>query len=73
MAPPVHKWNVTERLELMAELDAAFFLLYGIGRDDAPYILGTFRGLDQEDESGAAISRIDDGILDACDRLTGGK
>ena len=30
----------------MAELDAAFFLLYGIDRDDAEYILGTFSGGD---------------------------
>ena len=40
--PPVHKWNPGERAELMAELDAAFFLLYGIDRDDAEYILSTF-------------------------------
>jgi hypothetical protein len=26
----------------MAELDAAYFLLYGIDRDDAQYILSTF-------------------------------
>ena len=49
--PPVHKWNPAERAELMAELDAAFFLLYGIGRDDVEYILGTFTGLRAADES----------------------
>ena len=42
--PPVHKWNPRERAELIDELDAAFFLLYGIDRDDADYILGTFSG-----------------------------
>ncbi len=31
--PPVHKWNPRERAELMDELDAAFFLLYGIDRE----------------------------------------
>ena len=29
----------------MAELDAAFFLLYGIERDDVIYMLSTFQGL----------------------------
>jgi hypothetical protein len=29
----------------MAELDAAFFHLYGIARDDAEYILSTFKGI----------------------------
>jgi hypothetical protein len=37
--PPVHKWNPSERTRLTAELDAAFFLLYGVKRDDAEYIL----------------------------------
>jgi len=40
----VHKWREDERRELMAELDAAYFLLYGIDRDDAQYILSTFSG-----------------------------
>jgi len=42
--PPVHKWRDDERAELMAELDAAYFLLYGMGRDDVEYILSTFTG-----------------------------
>jgi hypothetical protein len=29
----------------MAELDAAYFHLYGIGRDDAEYVLSTFKGI----------------------------
>jgi hypothetical protein len=44
MDPPVHKWNEGERAELMAELDAAYFLLYGIEREDVEYILSTFAG-----------------------------
>lgn len=43
--PPVHRWNPRQCAELMAELDAAFFLLYGIGRDDVEYVLSTFQGL----------------------------
>lgn len=30
---------------LLAELDATFFHLYGINRDDAEYILSTFKGI----------------------------
>jgi hypothetical protein len=69
MDGPVHRWSATERRDLKAELDAAFFLLYGTGRDDAEYILGTFRGLEQEDESGEALFHTGGGILDAYDRL----
>jgi hypothetical protein len=46
--PTVHKWNNAERLDLMAELDAAYFLLYGIERNDVEYILTTFAGLRDE-------------------------
>ena len=38
----VHIWKETERAEIRAELDAAYFYLYGIKRDDAEYILSTF-------------------------------
>jgi N-6 DNA Methylase len=46
--PTVHKWDNAERLDLMAELDAAYFLLYGIERKDVEYILTTFAGLRDE-------------------------
>ena len=32
----------------MAELDAAYFLLYGIERTDVEYVLSTFAGLRNE-------------------------
>lgn len=41
----LNKWDEAERAELMAELDAAYFHLYGISRDDAEYILSTFKGI----------------------------
>ncbi|MEX2172210.1 MAG: DNA methyltransferase [Pirellulales bacterium] len=41
----LNKWDEAERAELMAELDAAYFHLYGLGRDDTEYILGTFKGI----------------------------
>ena len=40
-------------------------------RDDAKYILSTFRGLEQNDESGDLLFRTDGSILDAYDRLRG--
>jgi len=46
--PTVHKWDLAERLDLMAELDAAFFLLYAIERNNVEYILSTFQGLQKE-------------------------
>ena len=35
-------WDMEERRSIKAELDAAFFHLYGIGRDDVDYIMETF-------------------------------
>ena len=40
-----NKWDESERAELMAELDAAYFHLYGIARDDVQYILSKFKGI----------------------------
>jgi hypothetical protein len=39
--PPFH-WNPERRTILRAELDAAFFHLYGLDRSDTEYILDTF-------------------------------
>jgi hypothetical protein len=44
----LNKWDEAERATLMAELDAAYFHLYGISRDDAEYILSTFKGIHEE-------------------------
>jgi len=41
----VHRWDPAERATLRAELDAAYFHLYRIGRADVEYILSTFQGL----------------------------
>ena len=42
--PPIHKWKPDERAELLAELDAAFFILYGLTREEVEYVLSTFVG-----------------------------
>jgi hypothetical protein len=49
--PGVWKWKEDERAKLRAELDAAYFHLYGLSRDDVSYILGTFQGIKKEDDS----------------------
>ncbi len=40
--PPPFRWDEERRFLLRCELDAAYFHLYGIGRDDVAYILETF-------------------------------
>jgi hypothetical protein len=61
--PPVHKWDPAERLDLQAQLDAAFFLLYGIKRPDVEYILSTFSGIRKESKTLLDDSSISDRIL----------
>ena len=48
--PGVWKWKDEERALLRAELDAAYFHLYQLSREDVEYILGTFQGIAREDE-----------------------
>jgi len=67
--PPIHKWNPPERLDLQAQLDAAYFLLYGIQRDDLEYILSTFTGAQKESETMFGPSSIFDRILNHYDNL----
>jgi len=72
----VHIWKEPERAEIRAELDAAYFCLYGIKRDDAEYILSTFSntGLVPEEGRGPQQFLWSPGsmgqmVLDAMDRL----
>lgn len=44
------KWDEEERRHLRARLDALFFLLYDIDKDDAAYIMGTFPIVKADDE-----------------------
>jgi hypothetical protein len=49
MKPPVHKWKPEERDSLLAELDAAYFILYGVDREDMIYMLTAFQGMRAKD------------------------
>lgn len=44
-------WDEVERTHLRARLDALYFILYGISRDDADYILNTFPTVKRDDEN----------------------
>ena len=72
----VHIWRDADRAEIRAELDAAYFHLYGINREDAEYIFSTFTntGLIPEDERGPEGSPWSPGsagdmVLEAFDRF----
>jgi hypothetical protein len=49
-AGPPFRWEPNRRFLLRAEVDAAFFHLYGISHDDADYILETFPIVKKNDE-----------------------
>ena len=75
----VHVWKESERAEIRAELDAAFFHLYEVKRDDAEYMLSTFTntGFVAEDQRSAQQELWNRGstgqlIMDAFDRLARG-
>lgn len=62
------KWDSSRRMKIRAELDAAFFHLYGIARDEADYILDTFpilRGKDNAEYGEYRTKRIVLEIFDA--------
>lgn len=47
---PPFRWDDERRFLLRCELDAAFFHLYGVSREDTDYILDTFPIVKQKDE-----------------------
>lgn len=47
---PPFRWDPARRFLLRAELDAAFFHLYGLSRDDTDYVLDTFPIVRKNDE-----------------------
>ena len=57
-------WNEDERRARLAALDALFFYLYGLGTDDAAYILGTFPIVRDQDQKAFGRYRTQDDILE---------
>jgi hypothetical protein len=62
-------WNEDRRAVIRAELDALFFHLYGIDRDDVDYILDTFPIVKRKDEAKYGTYRTKDLILAEYDRM----
>ena len=69
---PPFTWDEEERRHLRARLDALYFHLYGISRDDADYILGTFPIVRREDEAELGRYRTRDLILAYMNALAAG-
>ncbi len=65
MKPPVHKWKPQERRRILAELDAAYFILYGVSREDVLYILGTFQGTRADTSQDMFEGRPSEGFSEA--------
>ena len=60
--PPV-AWDDADRRERLAALDALFFWLYGLGADDADYVLGTFPIIREQDQRIFGTYRTRDDVL----------
>ncbi len=63
------RWDDERRFLLRAELDAAFFHLYGIERDDVDYILDTFPIVRRKDEQRFGEYRTKRVILEVYDAM----
>ncbi len=66
----VHKWDEADRARLRAELDAAYFHLYGLSREEVNYVLDQFQGVLREDEAHGRPGPTRAAVLAAYDALT---
>ncbi len=66
---PPFRWDDERRALLRAELDACFFHLYGIERDDVDYILDTFPIVRRTDEAAHGEYRTKRLILECYDAM----
>jgi hypothetical protein len=66
---PPFRWDSKRRFLLRCELDAAFFHLYGISRDDVDYIMETFPIVRRNDEKKHGVYRTKLTILNVYDRM----
>ncbi|MBX6369876.1 MAG: N-6 DNA methylase, partial [Rhodospirillales bacterium] len=66
---PPFRWDPERRALLRAELDAAFFHLYGLERDDVDYVMETFPIVRRRDEQTYGEYRTKRLILELYDEL----
>ena len=69
---PPFAWDEEERRHLRARLDALYFLLYGLSRDDAEYVLGTFPIVCRQDEGEFGRYRTGEMVLGYMSALAAG-
>ena len=69
---PPFTWDDEERRHLRARLDALYFHLYGLDRDDADYVLGTFPIVRKQDEAAFGSYRTRDLVLAYMNALDAG-
>ncbi|MFG2246236.1 Eco57I restriction-modification methylase domain-containing protein [Spirillospora sp. NPDC048823] len=68
-AAQLFRWDEERRRLLRAELDAAFFHLYGIERDDVDYIMETFPIVKKKDVAAFGSYRTKELILEVYDAM----
>ncbi len=66
---PPFRWNEERRFLLRCELDAAYFPLYGIEREDVDYIMDTFRVWKEKEEEQYGEYRTKLVILEMYDEM----
>ena len=69
---PPFTWDKEQRRHLRARLDALYFHLYGLTREEASYVLGTFPIVRREDEAEFGRYRTKDLILAYMNALAAG-
>ncbi|WNG16063.1 Eco57I restriction-modification methylase domain-containing protein [Cystobacter fuscus] len=67
---PPFRWEPSRRVLLRAELDAAFFHIYGLSRDDTAYVLDTFPIVQRHDEKEHGEYRTKRIILELHDAMS---
>lgn len=65
-------WDVERRFWLRAELDAAFFHIYGLEREEVDHIMETFPIVKRKDTDTHGSFRTKEAILDLFDQLASG-
>ena len=63
------RWDNERRFMLRCELDAAFFHMYGLEREEVDYIMDTFPGVEREDVAAHGEYRTKRTILEMYDEL----
>ena len=69
---PPFLWDEEERRHLRGRLDALYFHLYGLDKDDAAYVLDTFPIVHRHDETQFGRYRTRDLVLAYMDALSAG-